>query len=76
VAGERCQVEFSLDLSLLDGEYELGVDIAATDVSHYYDRLERAMGFWVKSSNGAQGIADLGAKFSIRKIITTGEIKK
>ena len=68
VAGERCQVEFTLNLSVLEGEYELGVDIVASDFSHYYDRLERAMGFWVKSSNGAKGLVDLEAKVTIKKV--------
>ncbi len=68
LAGERCYVEYSLDMPLLDGEYELGVDVIATDFSHYYDRLERAMGFWVKSSEGAQGLVDLGAKVRFEKL--------
>ncbi|MCX6043823.1 MAG: ABC transporter ATP-binding protein [Chloroflexi bacterium] len=67
VADERCYVEYSLDMPLLDGEYELGVDVIATDFSHYYDRLERAMGFWVKSSDGAQGLVDLEAKVRFEK---------
>lgn len=31
-----------LDVALLDGEYELGADVIATDFGHYYDRIERA----------------------------------
>ena len=54
-------------MPLLDGEYDLGVDIAATDFSHYFDRLERAMGFWVQSPEGAQGLTDLNAKITINK---------
>jgi ABC-type polysaccharide/polyol phosphate transport system ATPase subunit len=66
-AGEHCRLEYVMSFPLLDGGYELGVDIAAGDLSHYYDVLERALGFWVKSSNGAQGLADLRAKVTIRK---------
>lgn len=67
-AGEQCRVEFTLaDLNLLDGEYELGVDVIATDFSHYYDRLERAMGFWVKSSSEAQGLVDLSANVTFHR---------
>ncbi len=65
-AGERCLVEFTLCLPLLDGSYELGVDIASADLTHFYDRLERAMGFSIVGSNGAQGLVDLGAKVSFR----------
>lgn len=61
-AGERCQVKFMINIPLLDGQYELGADIASADLSHYYDRVERAMGFWVQNSNGAKGIVDLGTK--------------
>ena len=63
-AGERCRVEFYLKLPLLEGEYQLGVDIAASDLSHFYDRLERALEFGVKGSNGAQGLVDLEAKIA------------
>lgn len=66
-AGERFRVEFEMDLPLLDGHYELGVDIAASDLSHYYDRLERALSFWIKGPNGAQGLVDLSAKVAFHK---------
>ncbi len=72
VAGERCTVEYSLEIPLLDGEYELGVDVIATDFSHYYDRLERAMSFWVKSSDSAQGLVDLNARVSFQKLAFNG----
>ncbi|MBI5650365.1 MAG: ABC transporter ATP-binding protein, partial [Chloroflexi bacterium] len=45
-AGEHCRVEFAVSLPLLEGGYELGVDVTASDLSHFYDRLERAMTFW------------------------------
>ncbi len=70
-AGDRCQVEFALDVPLLDGTYELGVDIADTDFSHFYDCLERALGFSVIASNGAQGLVDLGAKVTINRFAPT-----
>ena len=38
-----------------------------TDFSHYFDRMERAMGFWVQSPEGAQGLTDLRAKITIHK---------
>jgi lipopolysaccharide transport system ATP-binding protein len=65
--GDRCQVEFALNLPLLEGEYEIGVDIAASDFSHLFDSLERALGFSIVGSNGAKGLVDLGAKFQIKK---------
>lgn len=67
-AGERCRLEYSLSLPLLDGDYELGVDIAAADFSHFYDCLERALGFSVIGSNGAQGLVNLEAKVLINKL--------
>jgi lipopolysaccharide transport system ATP-binding protein len=65
-AGERCRVEFMLNLPLLDGEYLLSVDVAASDFSHFYDQMERALSFWIKSSNGAKGLADLSATVRIQ----------
>jgi ABC-type polysaccharide/polyol phosphate transport system ATPase subunit len=61
-AGERVRVQFELDMMLLDGEYELGVDIASTSFSHYYDRVERAMAFAMLGREGAKGVADLNAQ--------------
>lgn len=69
-AGERCQVDYRLDLPLLEGEFELGVDVIASDFSHYYDRLERAMSFWVQGGTGAQGLVDLGAAITFQKLIS------
>lgn len=66
-AGEECQVEYTLDLPLLNGEFELGVDIAEADFSHYYDRLERALSFWVQGGKGAQGLVDLDAQIAIKR---------
>ena len=61
-AGEQCRVEFVLQMALLEGEYEIGVDVAATDFSHYYDRLERAMVFAVLGDEQAKGLTDLNAR--------------
>ncbi|HRW06855.1 MAG TPA: ABC transporter ATP-binding protein [Caldilineaceae bacterium] len=67
-AGEACRIEYDLQLPLLDGEFELGVDVAAADFSHYYDRLERAHSFWVQGGEGAQGLIDLGAMIAIQRL--------
>lgn len=71
-AGERCRIEFQVGLPLLDGHYELGVDIAASDLSHFYDRMERALNFWVKGDNGAKGLVDLRAKVAFRRGVMNG----
>ena len=67
-ANDRCRVEYALNLPLLEGEYELGVDIAASDFSHLFDSLERAIGFSILGSDAAKGLVDLGAKIHIQKI--------
>jgi ABC-type polysaccharide/polyol phosphate transport system ATPase subunit len=64
-AGERVQVAFELDMALLDGEYEIGADVVATDFGHYYDRMERAMSFAVISDDVAKGLADLSARIRV-----------
>jgi lipopolysaccharide transport system ATP-binding protein len=68
-AGEQCRVEFHLDFPLLEGVYEFGVDVAASDLSHYYDRIERVMSFNVAGSkkDKAKGLVDLGAEVVITK---------
>jgi ABC-type polysaccharide/polyol phosphate transport system ATPase subunit len=68
LAGDRCRVEFVLHTPLLDGEYFLGVDVIETNLSYYYDRLERALSFWVQGNTAAKGLVDMAAKVSIKKI--------
>ncbi|CAG0942025.1 Teichoic acids export ATP-binding protein TagH [Anaerolineae bacterium] len=65
---ERCRVEFVMKLPLLDGEYQIDVDVADSKLSHYYDRLEGALGFWVKSDNSAKGLVDLKAEARITRL--------
>ena len=65
VPGSSELIKFTLNMCLLDGEYELGVDIASSDFGHLYDSLERALGFSVTGSSGAKGLADLDAQFNI-----------
>lgn len=62
MAGEKCRVEFQIDVPLIDGNYELGVDVAAPDLSCYYDRLERALSFHVVGREAVRGLVDLDAK--------------
>ncbi len=63
--GSSCTIKFTLDMYLLAGEYELGVDIASSDFSHLYDSLESAMGFSVVGANEAKGLTNLSARFSV-----------
>lgn len=68
--GEQCRVLFTLHLPLLDGEYELGADVATTTFSHYYDRMERALSFYVESAGSAQGMVDLQATVHFQPLPT------
>lgn len=61
-AGERRRVEFKIDLPLASGLYEFGVDVAAPDLSMYYDRMERALAFNIIGQESMRGIADLRAQ--------------
>jgi ABC-type polysaccharide/polyol phosphate transport system ATPase subunit len=65
-AGERCRIEYRLNLPLIEGTYELDVSIVPADLSHFYDYIERAVGFSVVGSAGAKGIVDLDAQVVIR----------
>jgi hypothetical protein len=71
-AGDRCRTTFRLHLPLLEGEYQLGVDVARSDFSHYYDRLERALGFWVKGGDESKGLVDLAAEVKIEPLALVG----
>jgi lipopolysaccharide transport system ATP-binding protein len=65
--GEKCQVQFEIDLPLIDGNYDLGVDVAAPDLSSYYDRLERALTFQTVGCEQVRGIVDLNAKITFHQ---------
>lgn len=67
-AGERWQVEYSLDVPLLNGSYDLSVNIGSSDFKHYYDRLENALSFEVVDSVNAKGIVDLDAEVRFQKL--------
>jgi lipopolysaccharide transport system ATP-binding protein len=71
-AGERCLVHFKQNMDLLDGEYELGVDITASDLSIFYDRVERALSFWIKGNGKSQGIADLNSAVTVTDLEKQG----
>jgi ABC-type polysaccharide/polyol phosphate transport system ATPase subunit len=67
-ANEQCQVEFAMKMPLLDGEYQLDIDIADAMFSHFYDRIEGAVSFWVKDDNSAKGLVDLKACATITRL--------
>jgi lipopolysaccharide transport system ATP-binding protein len=58
-------IEFSLKLNLIQGTYYLGTDLAYSDLSCYYDRMDRAVDFVVTQADGARGIADLQCSFNV-----------
>jgi ABC-type polysaccharide/polyol phosphate transport system ATPase subunit len=66
-SGEKYRVEYDLNMPLLSGTYEVSVDIASSNLSHFYDYLERAMTFSVVGTNAAQGLVDLDAKITFTK---------
>jgi hypothetical protein len=72
-AHERCRVDFAIQMPLLDGEYQIDVDIADAGFSHYYDRLESALGFWVKGDTRAKGLVDLNAQATITRLAPEGK---
>ncbi len=73
-AGERCRVEFKVRLPLLDGQYDLGADVASADLRHYYDRVESALGFAVREASGAKGLVDLSAEVQIDRVSFAREV--
>lgn len=64
--GDKISVDFLVSMCLLGGYYELGVDVTHTDLTHFLDRIENAMGFSVVGSEEAKGIANLQARVFFR----------
>jgi len=67
-SGERWRIEYSVHLPLLNGSYDLSVNIGAPDFGHYYDRLENALTFEVVDAVNAKGIVDLNSKVNFLKL--------
>jgi ABC-type polysaccharide/polyol phosphate transport system ATPase subunit len=63
--GENTRIEFQLKFPLLAGTYEIDVTIVAANLSHYYDYVERAIGFSIADTTGAKGVVDMDAQVSI-----------
>jgi lipopolysaccharide transport system ATP-binding protein len=66
--GDRCRFVCELNLPLLDGTYEVGVNIVAADLSHFYDYQERSLTFSIIDFGVSKGLVDLDAKLSVRKL--------
>ena len=60
---ETVQIVYRLELPLLNGQYDLGVDLAAADLSHDDDRLEHALSFTIWETPQAKGLIDLTGQF-------------
>lgn len=67
--GDRYKIGFSLVMPLLNGTYEVSVDIVSKDLRYFYDFIERALSFSIVSPNGAQGLVNLGAAISFHKLV-------
>lgn len=60
-AGTRCVLKWHMEMNLLAGQYQVGVDMAYGDLSGYYDKVENALIFLIYQDQGALGLADLRA---------------
>lgn len=67
-ANTMAEIEFAMQFNLLAGTYHLGVDLAYSDLSCYYDRLVRALDFVVTGGDGAQGVANMLAVFNVVEV--------
>jgi hypothetical protein len=64
-ANSIADIEFALELNLIEGTYHLGTDLAYSDLSCYYDRIDRAVDFVVTTTDGSRGIANLQCTFRV-----------
>jgi hypothetical protein len=70
-AGTTALIEYHLQLNLVADTYHLGVDLARHDLTSYFDKLDRVLDFVVTGGDGARGIANLQASFTIRDTEST-----
>lgn len=71
-AGTIAEIEYALTFNLTGGTYQLGVDLAYSDLSRYYDRIDRALDF-VIIGDGTRGVANLNVNFRVKDIQTVLE---
>lgn len=69
-AGSMATIEFRMKLNLLSGTYQIGANIASSELSHYYDRIDRALDFVVENVDGSQGIANMETCFDVLNVET------
>jgi lipopolysaccharide transport system ATP-binding protein len=67
-AGSVALVEFKMKLNLLSGTYYVGVNITNSNLTHYYDRVDRALDIVIESKDGSQGIAQMETSFAITHV--------
>jgi hypothetical protein len=61
--GQTATVTFELELNLVAGIYQIGIDLHYADLSCYLDRIETAAAFMLVDGDGAKGTADLKCRF-------------
>jgi energy-coupling factor transporter ATP-binding protein EcfA2 len=66
--GQSARVIFDLQLNLVEGIYQIGIDMHYSDLSCYYDRIESAAPVVVRGGDGAKGIADLRCQFKVETL--------
>ena len=73
-AGEQYRIDCRLNTPLLDGLYEVDVDIVPNNLSHFYDRIERAAAFSITGTTWAKGLVDLDAKLEINPSLIKSDL--
>ena len=66
--GDSATITFVLDMNVIEGLYNIGIDLHYHDLSCYYDRLETAASVFVHGGQGAKGIADLNCKYIFEEL--------
>lgn len=61
--GDRVDIVYDFRMDVVEGIYELGIDLAYADLTRYYDRIESAASVVVEGGDGGKGIADLHCQF-------------
>jgi ABC-2 type transport system ATP-binding protein len=72
-AGSQAILDLRLQMNVVQGIYQIGMDLAYEDLRCYYDRLESAASLVVVGDDGAKGVADLKADFQFEVQEQTAE---
>lgn len=75
-AGQVSTVVYELEMNVVEGLYQIGIDLHYSDFLCYYDRLETAASVFVAGRDGAKGTVDLRCRVAFPDAVAGPAIRR